>query len=206
MIFALSSTKGGEGKSTLALNLAIALSLAGRDVLAVDADPQMSLASALKLREPDPIAAASYADGQTLRQQVQLAAKRYEDIVIDCPGGRNSAALRAALMVADRVVVPFQPRSYSMWAIADFLEILTEARGYRDIAALAVLSMADPRGADNREAAAAIPEGITYLPTPIGRRKAISESAAEGRSIIELPGRDPKAEVEMRNFIHAVLA
>ena len=44
MIVLIGSEKGGTGKSTIACNLAVALALAGRDVVIIDADPQSSAA------------------------------------------------------------------------------------------------------------------------------------------------------------------
>ncbi len=203
-VIAVLNTKGGVGKTTTALNLAVARALDGRDVLAVDGDRQGSLIAALSNREDGPqIAAAHYADGQILRQQVTMARDRYSDIVIDA-GGRDNSALRAALMLADLVLIPFQPRSFDVWALDDMAALLAEARAARDIRALAFLAMADAKGKDNEEAASATPEGIEYLITTVGRRKAISDAAGRGRGILEEPGRDPKATAEMRRLVAAV--
>ncbi|MDP2821158.1 MAG: AAA family ATPase [Sulfuritalea sp.] len=114
MIVAILNTKGVVGKTTTALNLAIACKLHGNDVLAVDGDRQGTLMAALASRETEPtISCVHYPDGQALRQQVSLARDRYTDIVIDA-GGRDSTALRAALVLADRVLIPIQPRSFDL--------------------------------------------------------------------------------------------
>ncbi|WP_343606501.1 hypothetical protein [Roseateles sp.] len=55
---------------------------------------------------------------------------------------------------ADVLVVPFLPRSIDVWALDDMAHLVDEARSVRDgLRALAVLSMADPAGADNAAAA-----------------------------------------------------
>jgi len=202
---AVLNTKGGVGKTTMVLNLVIARAMAGRDVLAIDGDRQGSLIAALANRGTagPAIPVAHYSEGKVLRQQVMLARDRYSDIVIDA-GGRDSSALRAALNVADLVLIPFQPRSFDVWALDDMAELLAEARAVRDVRAVSFLAMADHQGRDNAEAAAAMPEGIEYLPTAVGRRKAIADAAGRGRGILEEPNRDPKAAEEMRRLVAAV--
>ena len=204
MIVACLNTKGGVGKTTTTLNLAVSRALAGRSVLAVDGDRQGSLIAALGNREDGPqIAAVHYPEGQILRQQVTLAKSKYDDIVIDA-GGRDNTALRAALMLADLVLIPFAPRSFDVWALDDMAGLIAEARATKDIEAYAFLAMADAKGHDNQDAAGAIPEGIEYLDAPIGRRKAIADAAGRGRGILEDSSRDKKAIEEMRRLIAAV--
>lgn len=204
MIVAVLNTKGGVGKTTIALNLAVARALAGHDVLAVDGDRQGSLIAALANRESGPqIAAVHYAEGQILRQQVGMAKSKYTDIVIDA-GGRDNSALRAAIMLADLILIPFQPRSFDVWALDDMGKLLNEARATRDVRAVALLAMADSRGRDNDDAAGSIPEGIEYLASPVGRRKAIADAAGQGRGILEYGGRDQKAVAEINRLVTEV--
>jgi chromosome partitioning protein len=195
MIIAVLNTKGGTGKTVTALNLAVSRALLGRNVLAVDGDSQGSLMSALSNRsEPKPLlAVAQYTEGMTLRKQVQRATELYEDIVIDA-GGRDNSALRSALLVADAVIIPFQPRSFDVWALDDMKALLDEARAVKDVRAYALLTLADARGTDNVTAGESVPAGLTLLPVAIGRRKVIAEAAGLGMSVLELaPSRDPKA-------------
>ena len=50
MIVVLAQTKGGVGKTTLAVNLAVYRSLAGRDLLLVDADEQATASDFTAIR------------------------------------------------------------------------------------------------------------------------------------------------------------
>src|SRR5690349_6949804 len=135
MIVTIGNTKGGVGKTTLAVNLAIARALGGRDVWLIDADRQGTTQTAISMRadqgrQPG-IACAKYDDGPTLRAQVKQQAGRFDEVIIDA-GGRDSTALRAALVLSDLLVVPFQPRSYDVWALADIAALVDEARSLRD--------------------------------------------------------------------------
>lgn len=209
-IITVGSTKGGVGKTTLALNIAIARALAGRDVWLVDADRQATASTALAIRgqaERLPaIATAHYADGGLLRAQVLHQRNKFEDIIIDA-GGRDSTALRAALVLSDMVVVPFQPRSIDVWAVADIAALIDEARAMRDgLQAYAVLNMADTAGSDNEDAAAAVADypALQYLDTPIRRRKSIANAAGNGMSVLEFMPRDDKAVAELNALLHAL--
>ena len=115
MIITVGNTKGGVGKTTLAVNLAIARALTGRDVWLIDGDRQGTAQAAISIRaeagHTPGIACATYPDGPTLRAQVQQQASKFDEVIIDA-GGRDSTALRAALVLSDVLLVPFQPRSY----------------------------------------------------------------------------------------------
>ena len=210
MIITVGNTKGGVGKTTLAVNIAIARALAGRDVWLIDGDRQGTAQTAISIRaeagQQPGIACATYPDGPTLRTQVQQQAGKFEDIVIDA-GGRDSTALRAALVLSDVLLVPFQPRSYDVWALDDIAALIDEARSVRDgLSAYAVLNCADPgeASADNAEAAAAVADvpQLQYLPTPIRRRKAFSNAAGQGLSVLEHKPADRKAIDELNALIY----
>lgn len=212
MIITVGNTKGGVGKTTIAVNLAIARSLAGRDVWLIDGDRQGTAQTAISVRsesnvEPG-IACVSYPDGPTLRSQVQQQGQKFQDIVIDA-GGRDSTALRAALVLSDVLLVPFQPRSYDVWALNDIAALVDEARSVRDgLRAFAVLNCADPGEAstDNADAAAAVADvpQFEYLPTPLRRRKAYANAAGAGLSVLELKPRDAKAIEELNSLLNAL--
>ncbi len=212
MIITVGNTKGGVGKTTLAMNLAIARALAGRDVWLVDGDRQGTAQTAISIRAQaghvPGIACATYPDGPTLRAQVLQQAGKFDDVVIDA-GGRDSSALRAALVLSDVLLVPFQPRSYDVWALGDIAALVDEARSVRDgLRAFAVLNCADPgeQSSDNAEAAAAVAEvpQFEYLPTPLRRRKSFANAAGAGMSVLEAKPKDGKAIAELQALINAL--
>jgi chromosome partitioning protein len=202
MILAIGNTKGGVGKTTLAVNLAILRTLAGRDVLLVDGDEQGTAASFTDLRTEQlgsPGYTAVSLQGAAVRTQVRQMAGKYDDILIDV-GGRDTGSLRAALTVADRLLVPVQPRSFDIWALDQMAELVAEAKALNErLEAFSVLNAADPQGRDNDEAAVALREvkDIVFLPGLVVRRKAFPNAAAGGRSVLEQNPRDPKAADEL---------
>ena len=210
MILTVGNTKGGVGKTTLALNIAIARARAGRDVWFIDGDRQGTGQIALTIRaesEVQPfLACAQYPDGMALRQQVRQTGGKFEDVIIDV-GGRDSTALRAALSVTDVLVAPFAPRSLDVWALADISHLIEEARGIRGtFPAYAVLNNADVAGSDNAEAVAAMGDypQLAFLDTPIRRRKSFATSAGRGLSVLEFSPKDAKAIEEIQNLVHRI--
>ena len=216
MILTVGSTKGGTGKTTLALQLALARVIGGVDVLLVDGDRQGTAQAAVAMRaEADraPGLACSYfPDERVLRAQVQQQSGKYTDVIIDA-GGRDSAALRMAMMLSDLLLVPVQPRSFDVWAIHDLATLIDgaqEARADRDLPplrALAVLNLADPGSApDNIAAVEALAdvEQIGCLDTLIRRRKAIANASGLGLAVSELTPRDDKACAEVAALVRKV--
>lgn len=212
MIITVGNTKGGVGKTTLAVNIAIARAMHGRDVWLIDGDRQGTAQTAISIRSEaghlPGIACATYPDGSTLRSQVQQQANKFDDIIIDA-GGRDSTALRAALMLSDILLVPFQPRSYDVWALNDIAALVEEARCLRDgLRCFAVLNCADPNSSstDNSEAAAAVSEipQFEYLATPLRRRKAFANAAGAGQCVLEIKPQDSKATKEIEALVEAL--
>jgi chromosome partitioning protein len=196
MIVSCANVKGGVGKTTLSLNLCIALSMSRRErdrqVLLIDGDQQATALSFIQLRaerrggEIDFAAIALY--GASIRTQVrsQLAAK-YSHIVIDV-GGRDSGSLRAALTVSDLVLIPSPPRSFDLWGVEQTADLVREARELNTgLRAVAVINAADHRGQDNIQAGEylASVEGIEVSPFSLRRWKSYSNAAAKGLGILE---------------------
>ena len=209
MILAVGNIKGGVGKTTLALNFAIARANAGKDVLLIDGDEQHTAVTFTELRT-ELLGAPGYTavslQGAALRTQVRQLAPKYDDIIIDV-GGRDTGSLRAALLVSQTLLIPVQPRSFDIWAVDQMAELVKEAREINDdLRALAVLNAADAQGRDNADAAEAIQEveGITLLPVMIGRRKAFPNAAAGGKAVTEHTPKDAKATQELHALLQAV--
>lgn len=209
MILAVGNIKGGVGKTTLAVNLAIARAAAGRDVLLVDGDEQRTALTFTDLRT-DQLGLPGYTavslQGAALRTQIRQLSGKYDDIVIDV-GGRDTGSLRAALTIAETLLIPVQPRSFDIWAVEQMAELVIEARELNDqLRALIVLNAADAQGRDNEDAATALKEmrGLNLLDMVIGRRKAFPNAAAAGKAVTEYTPKDPKAIEELTNLIHAL--
>lgn len=208
-IVCVGNIKGGVGKTTLAVNLAIAFSLEGRDVLLVDGDEQGTAMAFTQLRSQRAGGAGYTAvalHGKNIRDQTRRLASKYSDIVIDV-GGRDTGSLRSALTVAQSIVIPVQPRSFDVWGVGQTSAVVREARDFNEgLRALVVLNGADSQGRDNDDAAGFIKtlEGVEMMPQVIVRRKAFPNAATSGLSVLEFD--DPKAKVEFTRLVDFLIA
>jgi chromosome partitioning protein len=204
MILIVGGTKGGSGKTLLASNLTVLRALAGHDTLLIDADEQASAMDFTRQRQQRLHGEPGYTAIQTREADVAVQVRRmtakYADIVIDV-GGRDTASQRAALAVANLLLIPFAPTSVDLWTVDTVIALLKEARTFnRGLRVVAVVNKAFPRGSDNAEAAEILreyPEHWRYLETPIGTRKAFSNAFGGGYAITEYQPRDAKAIAEM---------
>jgi chromosome partitioning protein len=210
MILVAGGAKGGSGKSTIATHLAIMRAQAPRDVLLVDADDQETAADFTVLRNAAREHGAGYTciklTGPAVRTELTRLAPKYDDIVIDA-GGRDTVSQRAALVLADVLLVPFLPRSFDIWTLDAVSTLIQEIRTVNpQLRAYAFINRGDPSGTDNLEAGELLQEKdeVIYLDTPIVNRKAFGRAAALGLAVTELRPRDEKAIRELHALYEAV--
>ena len=203
MIITVGGIKGGSGKTTVATNLAVIRSMEGRDLLLVDADDQETATDFTTLRNERQPNGAGFTSikltGSPVRTEVQRLREKYEDIIIDT-GGRDTTSQRAALTVADYMLVPFVPRSFDVWTLEKVAGLVSEMRAANPtLKAYAFLNRADARGQDNEDTAELLKEtdALSFLNAPIGGRKAFSNAAAAGLAVTEVRPVDLKAIDEM---------
>jgi len=194
--------KGGSGKTTVATNLAVLCSK-NQDVLLIDADDQETATDFTVLRNERLQEGAGYTSikltGAAVRTETLRLAGKYNTIIIDT-GGRDTTSQRAALSIADVLLVPFVPRSFDIWTLEKVSSLVAEMRAANPhLAAYVFINRADPRGQDNDETAEVLKEatGLEFITTPLGSRKAYSNAAAQGLSVLELKPQDTKACEEL---------
>lgn len=210
MVFVVGSQKGGVGKTTVSTNLAAWLVSKGKDVLMVDADDQASASDFSAYREETKGSTGFtlvQINGVHVRKQVEALRPKYDHIVIDT-GGRDTTSQRAAMLICDVFLTPFNPRSYDLWTVTKVADLVDEVQYIRDssMKAYSFINRADTKSQDNRQVAEVLLgyEQIKYLPFPLTNRKAFANSAAIGLAVFEMDQPDLKAVAEIDALFNAI--
>ena len=190
MIIALLNQKGGVGKTTLATHLAGELARGGGQIVIVDADPQGSALDWSQTRVQHSLPRLAGVIGlarETLHQEVPAIARNVDHVVIDGPP-RVTALARSAILASDLVLIPVQPSPYDVWACAEIVALVTEARIFKpQLRAAFVVNrrvVGTVIGRDVRAALAA--HALPALNAEVCQRIAFAESVATGRLVREL--------------------
>ena len=192
------SRKGGVGKTTLAIHLAVLAQQAGQRALLIDLDPQRSSASWWRAREADTPQLVE-TDPGSLRDILEAARTDGVDlVVIDARPSVEADAAHVATL-ADLVLVPTRPAIFDLRAILGTLDIV---KGAARRSLIVLNACPPPRGAgeasivtDARRALAAF--GVPVAPVAIVNRTSIPAAATAGLTAVEADP-DGKAAKEMR--------
>jgi chromosome partitioning protein len=213
MIVTLVGQKGGIGKSTTSICLAMAACERGMEVLLVDADPQGTVRTWSEVaHENGRTVPTVVAMGPTMHRpgQLDVVARGYDLTLIDC-APRHGDIQRSALMIADAAILPCGPSAADAWALTASLELVAEARTLRDsLQACIVITRKQGRTLLGKSARAVLEQsGLEVLGAELSYRVAYQEALAAGSSVTQYCPRDPAArEVralldELERFVHA---
>ena len=186
---AIISQKGGAGKTTVAVHLAVAASALGKVSLIVDTDPQATASrwgEWRKGRDPEVIdCGAPSLLGSKLNKAAELGA---ELAVIDTPPHADAMARQAARQ-ADLILVPCRPKAFDLAAIETTADLVRAASR----PAAAVFVAGPPRAPlIYKEAAELITSlGLSVAPTGLAERGAFHHATARGLTAGEL---DPEGK------------
>src|SRR3954465_13206107 len=121
-VLALVCQKGGAGKTTMAIHLAVEGHRRGLKTLLIDIDPQASAAKIMDRRGDHPPAVATEAAARLERAIKAAEGQGYELVIVDTAPQADRAAAQAA-KVADLVVAPLQPSIVDLDAVDATIDV-----------------------------------------------------------------------------------
>jgi chromosome partitioning protein len=185
---ALISQKGGTGKTTTTLGLAVAASLAGCAVAVIDLDPQGTATNWSDRRGEESPAVVS-CQVSRLSQVLEAAEKQGAHLaIIDTPGKSTDTAIAAA-KAARFVLLPVQPQLFDIETLASVKDILTLAGNPPAAVVINRASIQGNRHVETRDAVTA--QGFTVCPITIFSRAAHGDAGNIGQTAVEY---DPKGK------------
>lgn len=192
---AIISQKGGAGKTTMTLHLAVAAARAGYNSAVIDLDPQASSAKWSDRREAElPVVMSAHAS--RLTHEVKRIQEMGGDMLfLDTAPHSDSAALEAAKM-ADLVLIPCRPAILDMEAIINTLDLVRTTK----TPVFVVMNAVAPQGRERLEATEAITDhGVQVAPYWFVERVAYARSLITGQTAQEFEP-EGKAAQEVENM------
>ena len=188
-IIAIISQKGGSGKTTLGVHLAVCAEMNGKNTVIIDLDPQSSSVSWKQSRKnetPDVLAAKP----EQLASLLEKAREIKTDLVLVDTAPHSDKAAAVAAQFADLVLIPCRPSILDINAIQSTLNILKLV----DTKTAIVLNAIPSHGAREQEARDALETLAPIAPVAIYSRVAYFDAMNDGRSVQEFDPRGKAAE------------
>jgi chromosome partitioning protein len=206
MIITVANSKGGVGKSTLAVHLAAWLHEQGRKVTLADCDTQQSSSEWIREAVPE-VKAVRLDNPDVILNELPILSQEADFVVADGPGSQTETS-RALLLRADMAIVPCKASMLEIRALAKATEVLRQAQDIRGGVpnAVIVLSMVGLNyrlTKDMKDAAAA-------LQLPLAKKSMIlrqiyADAPGQGAVVWQMGSRAREAASEVDELFRSIL-
>jgi chromosome partitioning protein len=189
MIILIGSEKGGVGKSTLATNFSVYLTLLGKDVILVDSDKQRTSSNwADDRRKSNLPIVESISKYDNIRHTLKDLQKRYEYVIVDAQG-RDSIELRTGLLSANICITPVQPSQADLDTIYKMVNITQTAQETNEeLKTYSIISRAPNTSTEITEARQCLSnvKEIQLLNNVVYDRRIYRDALGTGKSVLEM--------------------
>lgn len=206
MIIVVANSKGGVGKSTLAVHLASWLSDQGHRVTLADCDTQQSSSEWIREARPD-VKAVRLDNPDIILNELPVLAQDTDYVVADGPGSQTETS-RALLLRGDMAIVPCKASLLETRALAKATEVIRQAQDIRNGVpkAVIVLSMVGKHyrlTKDMKDAAAAL--SLPMAHTAMILRQIYADAPGQGAVVWDMGSRAKEAADEAEKLFREIL-
>ncbi|MFI4947612.1 MAG: AAA family ATPase [Alphaproteobacteria bacterium] len=200
-VIAVSSQKGGSGKTTIAAHLAVRADAAGQGpVVLIDTDPQGSLAEWWQARADDSPALATVRPEELAANLAELRSYGTAIAIIDTPPALTGS-IEQVIAMADLILIPVRPSPHDLRAAGGTVELARKAGK----PFMFIVNSASPRASITAQAVAALSEHGRVAPVILYQRTEYAASMIDGRTVTETAGSGRSAQeiIELWQCVYA---
>jgi chromosome partitioning protein len=200
-VIAVSSQKGGSGKTTIAAHLAVRADAAGQGpVVLIDTDPQGSLAEWWQARTNDSPALATVRPEDLAANLAELRSYGTAIAIIDTPPALTGS-IEQVIAMADLILIPVRPSPHDLRAAGGTVELARKAGK----PFMFIVNSASPRASITAQAVAALSEHGRVAPVILYQRTEYAASMIDGRTVVETAGSGRSAQeiIELWQCVYA---
>lgn len=206
MIIVIANSKGGVGKSTLAVHLAAWLQKQGHRVTLADCDTQQSSSEWIREANPD-VKAVRLDNPDVILNELPHLSQDADFVIADGPGSQTETS-RALLLRADMAIVPCKASMLEVRALAKATDVLRQAQDIRAgrPEAIIVLSMIGKNyrlTKDMKDAAAAL--NLPMASTAMILRQIYADAPGQGAAVWDMGSRAREAAEEVQALFREIL-
>lgn len=206
MIITIANSKGGVGKSTIAVHLAAWLHKHGHRVTLADCDTQQSSSEWIREAAPE-VHTIRLDNPNEILNELPILAQETDYVIADGPGSQTETS-RALLLRADLGIVPCKASMLEVRALSKATEVLRQAQDIRDGSpkAVIILSMVGKNyrlTKDMKDAAAALNFPMTS--TAMILRQIYADAPGQGQVVWNMGARANEASEEIDRLFREIL-
>ena len=192
-VITMASSKGGVGKTTSALLLALELAHAGASVALIDGDRNQPLTKWASLDgKPSNVTVIADSSEETITATIEHAAAQYAFVVVDLEGSANAMVIYAVSR-SDLVIVPLQASIVDAHQATRTVEAVRRIShtARQNVRAVLLLTKASALGSsEGRHVRAELEDaGFEFLPVAIQERVAYRSLFSYGGDLRSLPNK-----------------
>lgn len=208
----IANNKGGVGKSTLAVTLAVGLKRLGKRVLLIDADYQQSLGkwrqAAVDSPHEDTLPWVERVDSPMVGEKIRIERSNYDYIITDTASNIGFAGdvaqkiILAAIKQADHILIPIGPSPLDVDGSEDLFDTLRDIWERRDARlppASVIINAVKPGTTLGKQVGEYVSStyDVPVLKTSVSQREAYKKAFFGGKTIYQMDDEKLMEEADM---------